>query len=260
MFDRPIDLGTARILISNDDGIAAPGLRLLEKVVRSLCPDVWVVAPEREQSGASHSLTLRRPLRIRKLGAKRFVIDGTPTDCVLLAIKHVMKKKPPTIVLSGINAGGNYGEDITYSGTVAAAMEAILLDVPAVAFSQHYSREQGISWGVAAAYTAEVLRRLTAAPWPRNTLINVNFPDIASDAVTGIRATRQGKRKIGDNLSERIDPRGVPYYWIGPVRNEAPDQPGSDIEAVNAGAVSVTPVFLDLTNVAALNDLRKRFP
>jgi 5'-nucleotidase len=260
MFDRPIDLGTARILISNDDGIAAPGLRLLEKVVRSLCPDVWVVAPEREQSGASHSLTLRRPLRIRKLGAKRFVIDGTPTDCVLLAIKHVMKKKPPTIVLSGINAGGNYGEDITYSGTVAAAMEAILLDVPAVAFSQHYSREQGISWDVAAAYTAEVLRRLTAAPWPRNTLINVNFPDIASAAVTGIRATRQGKRKIGDNLSERIDPRGVPYYWIGPVRNEAPDQPGSDIEAVNAGAVSVTPVFLDLTNVAALNDLRKRFP
>jgi 5'-nucleotidase len=260
MFDRPIDLGTARILISNDDGIAAPGLRLLEKVVRSLCPDVWVVAPEREQSGASHSLTLRRPLRIRKLGAKRFVIDGTPTDCVLLAIKHVMKKKPPTIVLSGINAGGNYGEDITYSGTVAAAMEAILLDVPAVAFSQHYSREQGISWDVAAAYTAEVLCRLTAAPWPRNTLINVNFPDIASDAVTGIRATRQGKRKIGDNLSERIDPRGVPYYWIGPVRNEAPDQPGSDIEAVNAGAVSVTPVFLDLTNVAALNDLRKRFP
>jgi 5'-nucleotidase len=260
MFDRPIDLGTARILISNDDGIAAPGLRLLEKVVRSLCPDVWVVAPEREQSGASHSLTLRRPLRIRKFGAKRFVIDGTPTDCVLLAIKHVMKKKPPTIVLSGINAGGNYGEDITYSGTVAAAMEAILLDVPAVAFSQHYSREQGISWDVAAAYTAEVLRRLTAAPWPRNTLINVNFPDIASDAVTGIRATRQGKRKIGDNLSERIDPRGVPYYWIGPVRNEAPDQPGSDIEAVNAGAVSVTPVFLDLTNVAALNDLRKRFP
>jgi 5'-nucleotidase len=260
MFDRPIDLGTARILISNDDGIAAPGLRLLEKVVRSLCPDVWVVAPEREQSGASHSLTLRRPLRIRKLGAKRFAIDGTPTDSVLLAIKHLMRKKPPTIVLSGINAGGNYGEDITYSGTVAAAMEAILLDVPAVAFSQHYSREQGISWDVAAAYTAEVLRRLTAAPWPRNTLINVNFPDIASDAVTGIRATRQGKRKIGDNLSERIDPRGVPYYWIGPVRNEAPDQPGSDIEAVNAGAVSVTPVFLDLTNVAALNDLRKRFP
>jgi 5'-nucleotidase len=260
MFDRPIDLGTARILISNDDGIGAPGLRLLEKVARSLCPDVWVVAPEQEQSGASHSLTLRLPLRIRKLGAKRFAVDGTPTDCVLLGIKHVMRKKPPTIVLSGINAGGNYGEDITYSGTVAAAMEATLLDVPAVALSQHYSREHGIRWDVAEAYTAEVLRRLTATPWPRDTLINVNFPDVAPDAVTGIRATRQGKRKIGDNLSERIDPRGVPYYWIGPVRNEAPDQPGSDIEAVNGGAVSVTPVFLDLTNVAALAELRKRFP
>src|SRR5260221_7561582 len=165
MFDRPIDLRKARILLSNDDGIEAPGLKLLEKVARSLCPDVWVVAPEREQSGAGHSLTLRRPLRIRKLAEKRFAVDGTPTDSVLLGIKFIMKDHRPTLVLSGINAGGNFGEDITYSGTVAAAMEATLLDVPAVALSQHYDRASGIRWDAAEHHAGEVLRRLTAAPW-----------------------------------------------------------------------------------------------
>jgi 5'-nucleotidase len=259
MFDRPIDLATARILISNDDGINAPGIRLLEKVARGLCPDVWVVAPEQEQSGASHSLTLRRPLRIRKAARRRYAVDGTPTDCVLLAIKSIMRDKPPTLVLSGINAGGNFGEDITYSGTVAAAMEATLLDVPAVALSQHYDRNNGIKWDTAAHFAAKVLRHLTAAPWPRNTLVNINFPDVAVDAVKGIAVTRQGRRKLGDNLTARIDPRGVPYYWIGPMRDESPNEPGTDIAAVNGGAVSVTPVFLDLTNVAALDALGKLF-
>lgn len=259
MFDRPIDLAKARILLSNDDGINAPGLRLLEKVARTLCPDVWVVAPEQEQSGASHSLTLRRPLRIRQLGRKRFAVDGTPTDAVVLAIKLIMKDKPPNLVLSGVNAGGNFAEDITYSGTVAAAMEATLLDIPAVALSQHYDRNHGIKWEAAGRHAAEVLRRLTAAPWPRNTLVNVNFPDVEPDRVTGIEVTRQGRRKLADNLSERIDPRGVPYYWIGPLEDEAPGQPGSDIAAVRGGAVSVTPVFLDLTNVPALAELKRLF-
>lgn len=259
MFDRPIDLSQARILISNDDGINAPGLRLLEKIARSLCPDVWVVAPEQEQSGAGHSLTLRRPLRIREVSERHFAIDGTPTDCVLLAIKFIMKDQRPTLVLSGINAGGNLGEDITYSGTVAAAMEATLLEVPAVALSQHYDRANGVRWETVERHAAEVLRRLTAAPWPRNTLVNVNFPDVAPEAVTGVAVTRQGRRKLGDNLTERIDPRGVPYYWIGPMRDEAPNQPGTDIAAVNAGKVSVTPVFLDLTNVPALEALEELF-
>ncbi len=166
MFDRPIDLAAARILISNDDGIDAPGLRILETVARSLCSDVWVVAPEREQSGAGHSLTLRRPLRIRKVGERRYAVDGTPTDCVLLAIKFIMKDARPTLTLSGINAGGNLGEDITYSGTVAAAMESTLLGVPAVALSQHYDRNTGPKWETGETYAVEVLRRLTAAPWP----------------------------------------------------------------------------------------------
>ena len=259
MFDRPIDLAEARILISNDDGINAPGLRLLEKVARGLCSDVWTVAPEQEQSGASHSLTLRRPLRIRKVGRRRYAIDGTPTDCVLLAIKSILKDRKPTLVLSGINAGGNFGEDITYSGTVAAAMEATLLDIPAVALSQHYDRPNGVKWQTAEHHAAAVLSRLTAAPWPRNTLINVNFPDRDPGDVAGMAVTRQGRRKLGDNLTERVDPRGVPYYWIGPTRDEAPNEPGTDIAAVNGGAISITPVFLDLTNVPALAALSKLF-
>jgi 5'-nucleotidase len=262
MFDKPIELAKARILISNDDGIHAPGLKLLEEVAGRLCPDVWVVAPSEEQSGASHSLTLRRPLRIHKLGPKRFAVDGTPTDCVLLAIKHIMKDERPTLVLSGINGGGNLGEDITYSGTVAAAMEATLLDVPAVALSQHWERngENELRWATAEAYAGEVITQLCSSPWPRNTLINVNFPDVPVADVRGVRVAKQGRRKVGDNLSERIDPRGVPYYWIGPMRDQAPNQPGTDIKAALEGWVTVTPVFLDFTNVPALEELRKVFP
>jgi 5'-nucleotidase len=260
VFDRPIDLAAARILVTNDDGIDAPGLKLLAKVARSLSGDVWVVAPEQEQSGASHSLTLSRPLRIRKLGRRRFAVDGTPTDCVLLAVNAIMRDARPTLVLSGINAGANLGEDVTYSGTVAAAMEATLLELPAIAFSQHYLDRRAIPWKTAEAHAAAVIRRLTAAPWPRNTLINVNFPAVAAAAVAGIAATRQGRRKIGDGVVERADPRGRPYYWIGPLRDEAPDMPGTDLNAVTEGKVSLSPIYLDLTNGPALADLRKVFP
>src|SRR6202047_1499215 len=220
MSEAGLDLASARILVSNDDGINAPGIKLLAKIARSLCREVWVVAPEREQSGAAHSLTLDRPLRVRRLGARRYAVDGTPTDCVLLAAKILMRGKRPTLVLSGVNAGANLGEDITYSGTVAAAMEATLLGVPAVALSQHYARATGPRWETGEKYAVDVLRRLTTTPWPRNTLINVNFPDTLPEGVTGTAVTRQGRRKIGDNLVERIDPRGVPYYWVGAMRYE----------------------------------------
>ena len=260
MFDRPIDLAAARILVTNDDGINAPGLKLLAKVARSLSGDVWVVAPEQEQSGASHSLTLSRPLRIRKLGARRFAVDGTPTDCVLLAVNRIMREQPPSLVLSGINAGANLGEDVTYSGTVAAAMEATLLEVPAIAMSQHYEDRRAVPWKTAETHAATVIKRLTASPWPRNTLINVNFPAVAADKVTGIAATRQGRRKIGDGVVERADPRGRPYYWIGPLRDESPDMPGTDLHAVTEGKVSLSPIYLDLTNGPALAELKKVFP
>jgi 5'-nucleotidase len=260
MFDAPIDLQNARILLSNDDGINAPGLKALERVARSLCKEVWIVAPEEEQSGASHSLTLRRPLRIREIEPYRYAVDGTPTDCVLLAVKHIMKDKRPTLVLSGINGGGNLGEDIGYSGTVAAAMEATLLDVPAIALSQHYVRANGDPpWATAEAFAAEVVRKLTASPWPRNTLINVNFPACEPGAVKGISVVPQGRRKISDNLHERIDPRGRPYYWIGPMRERKKPPPGTDLSAIEENWVTVTPVYLDFTHVAALKELKKVF-
>jgi 5'-nucleotidase len=258
--DRPLDLAAARILVTNDDGVEAPGIKLLAKVARTLSHDVWVVAPEQEQSGASHSLTLSRPLRIRRLAARRFAIDGTPTDCVLLAIKTILRDHPPDLVLSGINAGANLGEDVTYSGTVAAAMEATLLDVPAIALSQHYADRRAIPWKTAQAHAADVIRRVTAHPWPRNTLMNVNFPAVAPDKVAGIVAARQGKRKIGDGVIERADPRGRPYFWIGPLREEVPDMPGTDLNAVIEGKVSLSPIYLDLTNGPALAELKKVFP
>src|SRR5215469_3257522 len=205
MFETPIDLATARILVSNDDGIHSPGIRLLARVARSLSPDVWVVAPEQEQSGASHSLTLSRPLRVRQLGRHRFAVDGTPTDCVLLAVRRILRDKPPTLVFSGINAGANLGDDLTYSGTVAAAMEATLLGVRAIAFSQHYSDRGAVRWATAAAHAGKLVQQLTAQPWARNTLINVNFPDVPPDKVAGIEATRQGRRKIGEGVSDRVD-------------------------------------------------------
>lgn len=260
MFERPIDLAEARILVSNDDGINSPGLKLLAKLARTLCPDVWIVAPEQEQSGASHSLTISRPLRIRKLGARRYAVDGTPTDCVLLAVNTILRGKRPTLMLSGVNAGANLGEDVTYSGTVVAAMEATLLEVPAIAFSQHYADRHAIPWRTAEAHAATVIKRLTAMPWPRNTLVNVNFPAVPADQVKGIAATRQGRRKIGDGVIKRADPRGRPYYWIGPLRDEAPDRPGTDLHAITDGKVSLSPIYLDFTNGPALAELTKVFP
>jgi 5'-nucleotidase len=160
-------------------------------------------------------------------------------------------------VLSGVNAGGNLGEDVTYSGTVAAAMEATLLEVPAIALSQHRNDKSPIRWATAEACAGMVIRRLTAQPWPRNTLINVNFPDVPPDEVKGLAVTRQGRRKIGDNLTKRVDPRGRPYYWIGPLRDEIRNRPGTDLAAVSEGHVSLTPILFQLTNRAALPALRR---
>ncbi|HEV2673221.1 MAG TPA: 5'/3'-nucleotidase SurE [Aliidongia sp.] len=256
----PIDLAQARILLSNDDGIDAPGLKVLERIARSLSKDVWIVAPEREQSGASHSLTLRQPLRIRKLGPKRFSVDGTPTDCVLLAINEIMRKRRPTLLLSGVNLGGNMGEDMTYSGTVAVAMEGTLLEVPSIAFSLATVNGQKPIWDAAAVHLPGVIRALAGAPWPANTLVNVNVPNLPANEIRGVKATAQGQRKLGGNIVGATDPRGRPYYWIGPNRDEDAEKPGTDIWAVAQGYVAVTPAFLNLTHQAALAELGELFP
>ncbi|RAU22636.1 5'/3'-nucleotidase SurE [Paramagnetospirillum kuznetsovii] len=242
------DLSNLRILISNDDGINAPGIKVLEGIARTISKDVWVVAPEHEQSAAGHSLTIRRPLRVRQLSRRRFAVDGTPTDAVLLGVNHVMTGKKPDLVLSGINRGSNLGEDVTYSGTVAAAMEATILGIPAIALSQYINHPHPVKWATAEHWAPDIIRRLMARGWSRNVLMNVNFPDVVHSHVTGIEVTRQGKRKLGDNIMERADPRGEPYVWIGAQRAEERSTPGTDIEAVCRGAVSITPLCFDLTH------------
>lgn len=258
MLEPLLDLSTARILISNDDGIDAPGIKVLERVARSLSKDVWVVAPESEQSAVAHSLTVRRPLRIRQASRRRFAVDGTPTDSVLMGIRHVLKGRRPDLLLSGINRGANLGEDVTYSGTVAAAMEGTLLGVPSIALSQVVDGGQA-KWATAEEWAAEIIRRVTALGWPSNVFINVNFPDRPPNQVTGVEIARQGKRKLGDELSERIDPRGQPYYWVGAQRVEDPGIPGSDLEAILRGAVTVTPLCVDFTSFDTMDKLAAVF-
>ena len=259
MFDIPLDLSKARILVTNDDGIHAQGLKVLEAIARSITDDVWVVAPEMEQSAASHSLTINRPLRLRQLDERRYTVDGTPTDCVLLAVNHVMKDQRPTLVLSGVNQGSNIGEDVTYSGTIAAAMEATLLGVPAIALSQHYENGNPVDWSAAEGWGADVIRKAVTVPWPKNVLLNVNFPARKAGEVTGVQVVRHGKRKIGDELIERTDPRGKPYIWIGTLRGEADVAPDTDIHVVFSGGISITPIYLDLTHTPTLQTLRQAF-
>jgi 5'-nucleotidase len=249
--------GRPRILVTNDDGIHAPGLQVLERIARSIGDDVWVVAPERNNSGAGHSLTLRRPLRVRRAAERHFAVDGTPTDCVLLALQSIIRDLPVDLVLSGVNHGANLAEDVTYSGTIAAAMEATLFKVRAVALSQVFSNGQPIHWATAERYGPEVIRRLLDMPWTEDLLINVNFPDRPPMEVRGARVTAQGKRKLGDDLVERLDPRGEPYIWIGALREEADHREGTDLAAVHDGYVSVTPIHMDMTHHASFAALRK---
>lgn len=259
MFAPIADLSSARILISNDDGIHAPGIKVLERIARTLSDDVWVVAPESEQSAAGHSLTIRRPLRLRQVAERHFSVDGTPTDAVLLGIKQVLADKKPDLVLSGVNRGANMGDDVTYSGTVAAAMEATLLGVPAIAMSQFFLPEHPVHWSTAEHWAPGIIAKLCSLGWGRNVLMNINFPAILAAQVSGVEVVRQGKRKIGEELSERLDPRGEPYVWIGAQRSEQPTEIGTDIEAVLRGAVGVTPLCVDFTHGETLGALRTLF-
>lgn len=259
MLKAPLNLKKARILVSNDDGIHAPGLKVLEKVARALSDDVWVVAPESEQSAVAHSLTIRRPLRLWKLSERRYIVDGTPTDSVLLGVRQLLKDKKPDLVLSGINRGSNLGDDVTYSGTVAAAMEGTLLGIPSIALSQHIAGEGPIQWNTARHWAPDIIRRAMEAGWASNVLLNVNFPDLPADQVTGVAVASQGKRKIGDELVQRVDPRGQPYYWIGGQRLEDPGLAGTDLAAVYRGQVAVTPLGVDFTHQATLSKMAAVF-
>lgn len=251
----PIDLKTARILISNDDGVNAPGIALLEKIARTLSDDVWVVAPEHEQSGAGHSLSLHKPLRLRKVAERRFAVEGTPTDAVLLGVQEVCKDKRPDLMLSGINRGSNLAEDVTYSGTVSAAMEATLLEIPSIAFSNTL-RNGEADWSVPEHYAAQIIRSLAQVEFPHDRLMNVNFPAVALSEVKGIKLCPQGRRRLDDNLDRRIDPAGRPYIWIGGQRTQRfKEHPEADFEQIRDGFITVTPLSLDLTDYGMLSRL-----
>ena len=248
-----------RILIANDDGIAAHGLAVLERIARQLSDDVWVVAPTFERSGAGHSLTIHEPLRPVQLADQRYSVSGTPTDCIMVAINHIMRDHPPDLVLSGINFGSNLGEDVHYSGTVAAAMEATFLGVRAIALSQMFSDVKAVRWDTAEHYAPQLIRDLCALDWGRDVLINVNFPDCAPDAVRGIRAATQGKHKVGDDLILRHDPRGRPYLWIGERRTTDQSAEGTDLKIVSDGFIAVTPLDVDLTHRPTMDILARAF-
>jgi len=252
-----------RILLTNDDGYHAPGLRVLEAIARTLSDDVWVVAPSREQSGTSRSLTLTAPLRVRRFDARRWAVGGTPTDAVMFALAEAMKDARPDLILSGVNRGGNLGEDVHYSGTVSAAMEGALAGIRSIALSQRYAQQApgaDVSFATAEAWGERVLAPLLAEPFDHGTLVNVNFPPVDADAVAGVRVVPQGLREYGRvRLDRRTDPRGFDYHWLALGRSAHVPGSGTDLDLIDRGFVTVTPLQLDLTHQASIERLRRAF-
>lgn len=248
-----------RILLTNDDGIHSEGLEALERIARQLSDDVWVVAPETDQSGLSHSLTLSMPLRLRKIDDRHYAVRGTPTDCVIMAISHLMDEKPD-LLLSGVNSGVNIADDVTYSGTVAGAIEGTLVGVRSIALSQAYGYAEGarvVSYAAAEARGAELIGRLLDYDLPPSTLLNVNFPDCDPSRIEGVEVVRQGRIEYNVGVEERADGRGFPYFWVNFGRTSDPDQAHTDIQAIRNNRISVTPLKLDMTDHDQLADLER---
>jgi 5'/3'-nucleotidase len=240
-----------RILITNDDGINAAGLDACEEIARALSDDVWIVAPEYDQSGVSHSLSLNDPLRLRQIGEHRFAVKGTPTDCVIMGVRHILDGKAPDLVLSGVNRGRNAAEDVLYSGTVAGAKEAAVLGIPSFALSQAYTaaNREAPYFETAIQHGPDIIRRVLETGIPRDVLVNVNFPDCPANAVKGIAVTTQGKRDQELlRIEARRDGRGNPYYWIAFERLRTPFRDGTDLSALADNRIAVTPLKLDLTD------------
>ncbi len=238
-----------KILISNDDGYRAEGIRALAEAMSTL-GDITVVAPDRNRSGASNSLTLENPLRVSLLENGVYRVEGTPTDCVHLAVTGLLEDEPD-MVISGINAGANLGDDVLYSGTVAAAMEGRFLGLPAIAIS--LNGHTATHFETAAWVAKKIVMQLQRSSLPADTILNVNVPDIPIDDITGFESTRLGRRHKAEPVIRELDPRGRPMYWVGPAGEEEDAGPGTDFYAINRGAVSVTPLQIDLTHYEAID-------
>jgi len=251
-----------RILITNDDGIHAKGLEILKAIALGISPDVWTIAPETNQSGTAHSMTLHTPLRLRTIDERTHAVTGTPTDCVIMAVRHILKDQPPELILSGVNHGSNLAEDVTYSGTVAAAMEGALLGIHSIALSQMMGFEDGerrAIWDTSLAHAPQVIKKLLAQTWNPNVLMNVNFPDTAPENVTGLAVTSQGVRDQALlNIDSRSDPWGTPYFWFGFERRLSTLVAGTDLAAIAENKISITPLSVDLTDRDAAEVLAAR--
>lgn len=261
MLKFPEKLSEARILISNDDSIHSDGIKVLEEIARSLSKHVWVVAPENQQSAAGHSLTIHMPLRIKEYDQHHISVYGTPTDSVLVGVQKVMKEFRPHLVLSGINHGENTADDVTYSGTIAGAIESTLMCVPAIAFSQDFDEHGGkLEWDVAREYAPKILKAFEGKEWDDNVLMSVNFPVKKPGVKPEIRVRPQGHYSMEEQeMVNCIDPRGRPYFWIGaPPKRNVLDQ-AIDVGSLKAGHVTVTPLSLNLTHRPTLQFLEKVF-
>jgi 5'-nucleotidase len=250
-----------KILLTNDDGIHAEGLTALESIARALSDDVWIVAPEVEQSGASRALTLSMPLRVRRLDDRRFAVDGTPTDCVMIAVQDLVDGKPD-LVLSGVNRGQNLAEDVSMSGTVAGAIEGMVMGVPSIALSQAmriFHDDERAPYETAITHAPGIIERLLEIGWPNDAVINLNFPCCAPDQVTEVEVTHQGFRGFnGSHAEKRTDLRGRDYYWMGFRNQEVAPPSGTDLAAIANNRISVTPLHIDLTHTRSLGELRGR--
>jgi len=252
-----------RILVTNDDGIHSEGLDVCEEIARTLSDDVWVVAPEHDQSGVAHSLSLNDPLRLRQVADNRFAVRGTPTDCVIMGARHVLDGKEIDLVLSGVNRGRNVGEDVIYSGTVAGAMEGAVLNIPSVALSQSYNSRSGHPpfWDTGRRYAPDIIRRVLGKAKHEGMLVNVNFPDCRPEEVKGVVVTALGRRRQERlHIDKRMDGRNNPYYWIAYTRqNPTKPEHGTDIAAIEDHCVAITPLRIDITDEPVMKRLAQLF-
>jgi 5'-nucleotidase len=247
----------SKVLLTNDDGFDAPGLRILTAVAEELAEELWIVAPNYDQSGTSHSLSLHTPLRVSQKDERRYSVSGTPGDCVVMAVRHLMASGRPDLILSGINRGANLGIETVFSGTVGAAMTGMLLGIPSMALSQAFSDRKAVRWDTARALAPKVIRQFAKGAWSQGSILNINFPDVPSGEVGPIEVTTQGTGLMEDvDVVSGIDPRSLEYHWLHLRRSARQDTAGSETFAIGHGRVSVTPLQFERTNQDVLASLQ----
>jgi len=251
-----------RILLTNDDGVRATGMAVMRRIAEALSDDVWVVAPETEQSAASRGVSLHNPVRAKKLEERVYCVSGTPTDSVIVGIRDILKDKKPDLILSGVNRGQNLAEDVTFSGTIAGALQGMQMGVPSIALSlaRGFQGASSLPWETAEAHGPQLIKDLLKAGWPENSILSVNFPDTPPDGVKGIEFTRQGKRDYEmQGIDKRDHPRGGSYFWLTYGAGLSNPPKGTDLRAIYDGFISVTPLHTDLTDVETLRSLQDGF-